>query len=684
MTVSSTTNKVVIAGNGVTTVFSYNFQINSSTDAQVIFTDATGVSTTLSSTLYSISNLGSPTGGTVTYPLVGSPIATGTSLTITRQLALTQPTSIANQGAFYPTAVEGAIDRVVMEIQQVSEQIGRTLTAPITDAAAIGPLPSATTRANKALVFDASGNPVAGVMPASGVISAPMAPVVAAASLAAGRTAFGLGSLSLEGIGKGLQDDGAGNARVNFILESKNANYNVLSTDHGERYIVQGPITFTLPATSTLWNGFEFMVDVYTGTLTLSPNAADRIEANSTGANSYVPSGSKAYVCTDGGGFWYVRRIKSYFSAVTPGGYLTLNPNNPTIVSDITATTIYYNQDTNGYIPIYDGTEWIEYPFTSLSCALNASAQALNTIHDVFVTLVSGVPTLVVGPPWRQPGFGFGSGGFTSLTNATPIVCTAAGHGLVNGDDVWFSGVVGNTAANGFWTVSGVAGAAFTLTGSVGNGLYSSGTGTFASRGVGSGTSQLVKNGGFYVNSVQINVYNGVTPYTISAGLAIYVGSILIDGTAGQVTCNRSYGQSRKFGLWNAYNRKTIILKSGDSTASWSYTGSAFRASNNNNANSCIVFCGLPEEQVSCLTSLRASSGAGASQTSVGFAQTACIYPIGAQGQIPNSSTASMVGQYTSTPFIGIVFVVPQEFAAAATTFYGTEGSNLLTVSYRG
>jgi hypothetical protein len=183
MTVSSITNKVVASGNGVTTVFSYNFQINNASDVVVIYTDATGISTTLTTAQYTITGIGSPSGGTVTYPAVGSPIASGTTLTIARILALTQPTSISNQGAFYPTAVEAAIDRAVMEVQQISELIGRTITGPITDATAMAALPSATQRASKALLFDASGNPIAGSLVPNGVISSVMAPFCASASL---------------------------------------------------------------------------------------------------------------------------------------------------------------------------------------------------------------------------------------------------------------------------------------------------------------------------------------------------------------------------------------------------------------------------------------------------------------------------------------------------------------------
>ena len=58
-------------------------------------------------------------------------------------------------------------------------------------------------------------------------------------------------------------------------------------------------------------------------------------------------------------------------------------------------------------------------------------------------------------------------------SNASPIVITTFGaHGLANGDTVEVCGIVGNTAANGIWTVANVASTTFELSGSTGNGAY--------------------------------------------------------------------------------------------------------------------------------------------------------------------------------------------------------------------
>src|SRR6185369_459996 len=44
------------------------------------------------------------------------------------------------------------------------------------------------------------------------------------------------------------------------------------------------------------------------------------------------------------------------------------------------------------------------------------------------------------------------------------------------------------------------------------------------------------------------------------------------DSSAGQVTCHRAWGQSRKWGVWSAYNRQPLYLKAGDSTGAGSTT----------------------------------------------------------------------------------------------------------------
>src|SRR6185437_1419293 len=122
-TITNTTSTVTAQGNGATTIFSYNFLIPDSSSISVVFTDALGNKTTVPATQYTVTGLGLATGGTVTYPLMGSPIASGTSLTISRIVPYTQTRAISNQGAFYPQVVEGALDTLTMQTQQLAAAV---------------------------------------------------------------------------------------------------------------------------------------------------------------------------------------------------------------------------------------------------------------------------------------------------------------------------------------------------------------------------------------------------------------------------------------------------------------------------------------------------------------------------------------------------------------------------------
>jgi hypothetical protein len=65
----------------------------------------------------------------------------------------------------------------------------------------------------------------------------------------------------------------------------------------------------------------------------------------------------------------------------------------------------------------------------------------------------------------------------SGATNASPIVITNTSHQLLNGDLVEITNVLGNTAANGVFTVQNVTTNTFELVGSTGNGAYISGGG---------------------------------------------------------------------------------------------------------------------------------------------------------------------------------------------------------------
>src|SRR6266849_4864326 len=277
MTVSTSLNKIIYKGNGATTVFPFTFPGVAAADIQVFFTDVLGNVTLLAASSYTLS-LNAPTGtnptgagGSVTYNPLGVPIPINTSLTILRTLPLVQSTSLANQGTLYQPVEEAALDYLMMTVQQTAEIGNRELTVAVSDPPP-NPLPAVAARANQVLGFDASGSPIAvSTLPAATVSSA-MQPVVNAATLAAGRTALGLGAIATEGIGSGLQDDGASNVRTFFQEVSDSTGQSVTSAFHQQIRVASVGITYTFPLTSTLWNGFGFWIYASTGTVTLAIN----------------------------------------------------------------------------------------------------------------------------------------------------------------------------------------------------------------------------------------------------------------------------------------------------------------------------------------------------------------------------------------------------------------------------
>ncbi len=130
MTVASETNRSgPYNGNGSTTVFAYGFRILDEDHISVVSQSAAGVETTLTiGTHYTVSGVGSPSGGNVT--MLTAPV-TGSKLTIIRNLPFTQEVDLENQGAYFAETIEAALDASVMRDQQLEEKINRAVLVPV-------------------------------------------------------------------------------------------------------------------------------------------------------------------------------------------------------------------------------------------------------------------------------------------------------------------------------------------------------------------------------------------------------------------------------------------------------------------------------------------------------------------------------------------------------------------------
>ncbi len=116
--------------------------------------------------------------------------------------------------------------------------------------------------------------------------------------------------------------------------------------------------------------------------------------------------------------------------------------------------------------------------------------------------------------PTPATGVRFNSTTITGASNTSPITITAVDTtGLTNGEKVTIGGVLGNTAANGTWTIAGLTPTTFTLTGSTGNGAYTSG-GNFGVSQFGDDPIEVLPNGTVLVgwfNGPQTYIYNPTT-----------------------------------------------------------------------------------------------------------------------------------------------------------------------------
>lgn len=306
---------------------------------------------------------------------------------------------------------------------------------------------------------------------------------------------------------------------------------------------------------------------------------------------------------------------------LVPEGILTGNNSttNPRVVSDTTATTIYYTPYVGNWTLLSNGTILFPYQFSQMSLVLTGS-QAANQIYDIFMYYNSGSPVIGTGPAWATPTAGSGA------------------------------------------------------------------------RGTGAGTTQLARLQGILVNAVQVTLTNNASTYVCPANEGVYLGSIFIDTSAGRTSCYTSWGASRKWGIWNNYNRATIRLSCGISTASWSYASTTIRQANGDSTATFAVFSGLQETSASINWSQVIEGDS--TNTLLGYVSIAqnsvtaftnfapqCNVNIGG-----TDVTETLSGSYVATPSLGVNNFnwVEKCSDARAITFYGTATNMSAVCSYEG
>lgn len=357
----------------------------------------------------------------------------------------------------------------------------------------------------------------------------------------------------------------------------------------------------------------------------------------------YVAYGS--LVAGSGPGFLLLNQnigaIQASLPLIPPQGYLTLQSQTPVPSGDVTGSAqLFWTPYIGLGCPVHNGSSIVSLLLSGQLQLSLTTAQVANNIYDVYIAFNGGSPVIGTGPSWA-------------------------------------AGTSGSVTAGS------------------------------CARGTGTGGSALVRTQGIWTNAAAMTlIYNlgaGNISLAVPANQGVYLGSIFIDTSAGLISAFKSYGQSRKFGVWNAYNRQQIIMQAGDSTGTWAYGTATIRPSNANTANSITTFTGLPEETigvnftqfvnglVNTSTSLVAQW-----QTGIGWnSTTAFSGQTGNAGFVYNGTAANISlnatspTTYINPPGIGVNVATSLENTVGANsspvfTYHGTVANMLLTTSYRG
>ncbi len=164
--------------------------------------------------------------------------------------------------------------------------------------------------------------------------------------------------------------------------------------------------------------------------------------------------------------------------------YKDLLAGNTTVASFIANQTFYYDQTTSMlyFYMIEDSpVQRLHEPYGT--CGGGAQKYATNVAKVQQIKSFSDPGSVkaaldascqVAGGTWQSS-----SSAITNATNASPIVVTSP-NSLSPGDKVTIAGVQGNTAANGTWTITTIDATHFSLNNSLGNGTYTTGSGTWS------------------------------------------------------------------------------------------------------------------------------------------------------------------------------------------------------------
>ena len=202
-----------------------------------------------------------------------------------------------------------------------------------------------------------------------------------------------------------------------------------------------------------------------------------------------------------------------------------------------------------------------------------------------------------------------------------------------------------------------------------------------SARGTGSGTTQLTRVQGVFVN--QYSIVNGP-----AAGFGTYLGTIQSNGSS---TIDFIFGAGGVGGVagslnvWNMFNRVLVSTTVTDTYTPYAFTSASWQEANNSAGNRVGYVLGLAEDGIAASYSSCAlcAIGGAAGRVAIGYSSTTSPYGLVAKfasGAGSNSTNLSPGVSVAVQPTLGFSFIAALEYGGTGVTF-NESSSNSLSVT---
>lgn len=324
MSLASNDRKITYIGNDVTATFSFDFKITDEDNIKVLVVDASGAETLLTiATDYTVSGVGNGSGGTVTLvdsnqawlDTTSNGLDSAYSILLIGNTPTTQETDIRNQGTYYASLHEDALDKVTMISQELVEKIRRAMLFPASSSNLDKVMPNPTL--NNILIWDGSGN----------LVNLPLSSIASGTYTGA--------ALSLP-----LQSHTTGTLNI-----PSNATYSSI--------YVTGAAgkTINLPTAAAAGAGrmFTIMSDTFTGSTTVNRTGSDTLEGVTS--FSYLSAYKNMTFISDGVATWHHNLPKASEIVSAMIGNREVGPSKWILTNTSTQTTGFTANVVIGYYP---------------------------------------------------------------------------------------------------------------------------------------------------------------------------------------------------------------------------------------------------------------------------------------------------------------------------------------------